>query len=222
MTNSMNNDSCAARCQTLAIAGGIVIGLLFWAIMGLILGVLIGLVGWVVLRSLLPKMLCSEGAAAKTSATTTAPAAEAAPAPAPASEPAAEDPVAAPEAAAETAPEAAPAASGSVVKPSKSLPGQEELAARKGTWKYEGGASGTASAQTPATEPAPASADDLKKLKGVGPKLEEKLHAAGVTRFAQIAAWGPDDIAAMDEKLSFKGRIERDGWIAQAKELSGS
>ena len=62
--------------------------------------------------------------------------------------------------------------------------------------------------------------DDLKTLSGVGPALEKKLHAAGVTTFAQIAAWTEDDIAAMDEKLSFKGRIEREGWVAQAAELA--
>ena len=66
----------------------------------------------------------------------------------------------------------------------------------------------------------PAAADDLKQLSGVGPALEKKLHAAGVTSFAQIAAWTDADVAAMDEKLSFKGRIEREGWIAQAKELA--
>ncbi|MEQ9055633.1 MAG: 50S ribosomal protein L21, partial [Roseovarius confluentis] len=54
---------------------------------------------------------------------------------------------------------------------------------------------------------------------GVGPALEKKLQEAGVTTFAQIAAWTADDIAEMDEKLSFKGRIEREGWVAQAKEL---
>ncbi|WP_299350056.1 NADH-quinone oxidoreductase subunit E [uncultured Shimia sp.] len=63
-------------------------------------------------------------------------------------------------------------------------------------------------------------ADDLKQLKGVGPALEKKLHENGVTSFAQIAAWGPDDITEMDDKLSFKGRIERDGWIEQAKTLA--
>ncbi|MEL6841344.1 MAG: 50S ribosomal protein L21 [Pseudomonadota bacterium] len=62
--------------------------------------------------------------------------------------------------------------------------------------------------------------DDLKKLSGVGPALEKKLHEAGVTTFAQIAAWTEADVAAMDEKLSFKGRIEREGWIDQAKELA--
>ena len=62
--------------------------------------------------------------------------------------------------------------------------------------------------------------DDLKQLSGVGPALEKKLHDAGVTTFAQVAAWTEDDVAAMDEKLSFKGRIEREGWIEQAKKLA--
>ena len=73
-----------------------------------------------------------------------------------------------------------------------------------------------AKAEAPAAE----GGDDLKKLSGVGPALEKKLHAAGVTTFAQIAAWTEEDVAAMDEQLSFKGRIEREGWIAQAKELA--
>lgn len=66
---------------------------------------------------------------------------------------------------------------------------------------------------------AAAGGDDLKKLSGVGPALEKKLHEAGVTSFAQIAAWGDDDIASFDEKLNFKGRIEREGWVDQAKAL---
>jgi large subunit ribosomal protein L21 len=72
----------------------------------------------------------------------------------------------------------------------------------------------------PKAEAAPAAAtaeDDLKKLSGVGPALEKKLLGAGVTSFAQIAAWTEEDIAAFDEKLSFKGRIEREGWVEQAK-----
>ena len=62
--------------------------------------------------------------------------------------------------------------------------------------------------------------DDLKELSGAGPALEKKLNEAGVTTFAQIAAWTDADVADMDEKLSFKGRIEREGWIEQAKELA--
>jgi large subunit ribosomal protein L21 len=75
-------------------------------------------------------------------------------------------------------------------------------------------------AKAKAAAPAVAGADDLKQLSGVGPALEKKLHAAGVTSFAQIAAWTDADVAAKDEKLSLKGRIEREGWIAQAKELA--
>ncbi len=73
-----------------------------------------------------------------------------------------------------------------------------------------------AAAKTVAAE----GADDLKKLSGVGPALEKKLLEAGVTTFAQIAAWGEAEIAEFDEKLSFKGRIEREGWVAQAAELA--
>ena len=80
-----------------------------------------------------------------------------------------------------------------------------------------------AAAAKPAKKAAPkadAGADDLKKLTGVGPALEKKLHEQGVTTFAQIASWGPEEIADMDDKLSFKGRIERDGWVDQAKALA--
>ena len=58
--------------------------------------------------------------------------------------------------------------------------------------------------------------DDLKRISGVGPKLEKTLHDNGVFHFDQIAAWGPEEVAYMDEHLSFKGRIARDGWIEQA------
>ncbi|MEX0311457.1 MAG: 50S ribosomal protein L21 [Tateyamaria sp.] len=75
-------------------------------------------------------------------------------------------------------------------------------------------------AKKAAPKKAAAEGDDLKQLSGVGPALEKKLHENGVTTFAQIAAWTPEDVAAMDEKLSFKGRIEREGWIAQAQELA--
>jgi large subunit ribosomal protein L21 len=67
---------------------------------------------------------------------------------------------------------------------------------------------------------AAAGADDLKQLSGVGPALEKKLHAAGVTSFAQIAAWTDAEVAATDEQMSLKGRFEREGWIAQAKALA--
>ena len=64
-------------------------------------------------------------------------------------------------------------------------------------------------------------ADDLKKIKGVGPQLEGLLNEMGFWHFSQIAAWGPGEIAWVDSRLKFKGRIARDNWVAQAAELAG-
>lgn len=61
--------------------------------------------------------------------------------------------------------------------------------------------------------------DDLKRISGVGPALEKKLNDFGITTFAQIKAWTPEDIADFDDKLSFKGRIERDNWLEQAAQF---
>jgi large subunit ribosomal protein L21 len=74
-------------------------------------------------------------------------------------------------------------------------------------------------AEKPATDKTADFTDDLKLIGGVGPALEKKLNEAGVTSLSQIADWKAADIAAMDEKLSFHGRIERDDWIGQAKDL---
>jgi predicted flap endonuclease-1-like 5' DNA nuclease len=65
----------------------------------------------------------------------------------------------------------------------------------------------------------PAEVDDLKLLSGVGPVLVEKLNSAGVYRFEQIANWTEANVRAFDELLSLKGRIGKDGWVAQAKGL---
>ncbi len=62
-------------------------------------------------------------------------------------------------------------------------------------------------------------ADDLKKISGVGPVLEEKLNKLGIYHFRQIVALSPSEISAIDGALNFKGRIDRDGWIDQAKKL---
>ena len=64
-------------------------------------------------------------------------------------------------------------------------------------------------------------ADDLKRIKGVGPKLEALLHSLGIYHFDQIATWGAAEIAWMDNHLEgFTGRVSRDDWVGQAKELS--
>jgi predicted flap endonuclease-1-like 5' DNA nuclease len=68
----------------------------------------------------------------------------------------------------------------------------------------------------------PDGADDLTRIKGLGPKLVEQLRALGVTRFAQIAAWDEAEIDRIDALLGrFQGRIRRDDWPAQARLLAG-
>jgi predicted flap endonuclease-1-like 5' DNA nuclease len=75
-----------------------------------------------------------------------------------------------------------------------------------------------------APAPAPTAsgpADDLTRIKGLGPKLAVLLGELGVTTFAQIAAWSAADIARIDAKLGrFAGRIERDQWVEQARLLA--
>ena len=65
------------------------------------------------------------------------------------------------------------------------------------------------------------SGDDLRRMKGVGPKLVQRLRSLGVTSYAQIAAWDDTDIERIDAQLgNFSGRIRRDDWPQQARFLA--
>jgi large subunit ribosomal protein L21 len=66
-----------------------------------------------------------------------------------------------------------------------------------------------------------ATRDDLKRIRGIGPSFEQKLHALGVTSSAQIAAWTAGDIERIAGELGIPpARIARDGWIERAGELA--
>ena len=65
-----------------------------------------------------------------------------------------------------------------------------------------------------------AAQSELREVSGVGPKLEGTLNKLGFWHFEQIAKWTKKDIAIVDDELSFKGRIERDEWVKQAKALA--
>jgi predicted flap endonuclease-1-like 5' DNA nuclease len=71
------------------------------------------------------------------------------------------------------------------------------------------------------TEPFHAIGDDLTQLIGVGPKLALALADRGVSTFSQIAAWTEDDLAYFDRELNLKGRAVREGWIDQARAMTG-
>ena len=155
-------------------------------------------------------------------------------APEPTPEPVSEEPTA-------VEPAPAPAAAALAMK-STLLAGESELASRKGTWRYEGGGAapapvaaasedydgdgvleGTDEGEKPSTMAAPreGGGDDLKQIKGVGPKMQDMLNGMGFWHFDQIAAWTDQEVAWVDANLEgFKGRVSRDGWVEQAKILA--
>lgn len=61
--------------------------------------------------------------------------------------------------------------------------------------------------------------DDLKRISGIGPKLEQVLNGRGIQRYADIAVWSDADIERIDAELGFDGRIRRDDWVGQARAL---
>ncbi|MFK8034948.1 MAG: hypothetical protein AB8B94_12465 [Hyphomicrobiales bacterium] len=80
----------------------------------------------------------------------------------------------------------------------------------------------TAESATPELLKAPrdGEADDLKKIKGIGKKNEEKLNGFGVYHFDQIANWSDEQVKWIGVELAFSGRIERENWIDQANVLA--
>jgi len=69
--------------------------------------------------------------------------------------------------------------------------------------------------------PRDGAADDLKQIKGIGPKLEELCHSLGFYHFDQIAGWSDAEVDWVDENLEgFKGRVSRDAWVEQARLLA--
>ena len=81
----------------------------------------------------------------------------------------------------------------------------------------------TVAAKKPRTMKAPrkAGADDLKMIKGVGPKLETMLNELGFYHFDQIAGWSAAEVAWVNDNLTgFKGRVSRDNWVEQARKLA--
>ncbi len=77
-----------------------------------------------------------------------------------------------------------------------------------------------ASAKAKSAPRAPRSKDELQRINGIGPKIDGQLKAMKITTYAQIAAFKKADIEQVNEKLKFKGRIEREQWVAQAKLLA--
>lgn len=111
---------------------------------------------------------------------------------------------------------AANTAKPAAAKPAAAKPAASKPAAPKP-------AAATDAGEKPATLTAARSegADDLKLIKGVGPKLEGVLNGIGIYHFDQVAAWTDAEVAWADENLvGFKGRVSRDDWVPQARILA--
>ena len=204
MSGNNNGIGCSLGCWLLAAGMGAVATILMLVLgdVRFIAAVFLGGVLFVVLGLLLSWIFCRElppmqvaGSAGKSDE----PAAPAAKKPAPA---------------------AAPATPAATPKPApKPAPAAETTPDYDGDGVREGAGEGT----TPETLAAArgGTPDNLKQIKGVGPKLEALLHSMGFYHFDQIASWGDQEVAWVDANLKgFKGRVSRDGWVAQAKTLA--
>ncbi|MNH93875.1 NADH-quinone oxidoreductase chain 2 [compost metagenome] len=117
-----------------------------------------------------------------------------------------------------TAPKAAEAnAKATVDKPAAEAPKAEAVKAAPGTKPKK---PSLEDKNRPKGIEKPAEVDDLKLISGVGPKIEATLHELGIFTFAQVASWKTAEREWVDGYLNFKGRIERDDWLNQAKALA--
>ncbi|MFN3834251.1 MAG: NADH:ubiquinone oxidoreductase, partial [Allorhizobium sp.] len=75
----------------------------------------------------------------------------------------------------------------------------------------------------PAAKPKKATgkADDLKRIDGIGPKVEQVLKGRGITRFQDLAEMDETALVALDKELGLAGRALRDDWAGQARRLAG-
>lgn len=208
-------NSCRIVCTIVAICVGLFVAAVCQSLFGWhgLIGAVIGLFVALGLAYVLPDILCDKQREGSSNSSAVKAAAMAAP-------------IAAVGAAAMAAPaKAKPAAKKAAAKPvakatAKKAPAKKapaKAAAKKAPAKK-------AAAKTVSDSPQmftsrPSSVDDLKLISGVGPKLEGVLHGLGVYQFAQVAVWKKKDIQWVDDRLQFKGRIERDDWIKQAKKL---
>ena len=245
--SSSGLSACSIVCWLLAFAFGIFIAaaLIGWTGMHGLLAAVLGLIAMLIAGWILKGMFCADDASSSVSSTTTAAAAvgagavatSAAAASSTAKAPAAKKPAAKKTATKSTStaktktvaakPAAAkkPAAKKTAAK-STSTAKTKTAAAKKSTAKA---AAKPAAAKKPAAKKAaptkfyrkaPAKVDDLKLISGVGPKLEKTLNDIGIYKYEQVAAWKKADIKKVDDQLKFKGRIERDDWMKQAKVLA--
>ncbi|WP_243405010.1 endonuclease [Pelagivirga sediminicola] len=228
MTNSSAR-KCASACWYVAVGIGLLLAVVLIAAAGwsLLWGGLLGVVVFLVLGFVLPQLICTGGSANRPLAATSTPSSLVAgdpPAPdaaAPAAAAVTSAATARPpvkDAPAEDAPETAVRDT-----PDRPAPQAHPIAEQARRPKPEDAPLASEDLQKPKTLDAPRAggADDLKRIKGIGPKLETMLNGMGFYHYDQIANWTEAEIAWVDRNLTgFKGRASRDEWVRQAVTLA--
>jgi NADH-quinone oxidoreductase subunit E len=193
MNKPLSSTSCQTGCWVLAAASGaVVLAVCFFLIeLGILASIFMSAVVFIVVGLLLGWIFCSELKPLVQSTQST----DTPKAPEPA---AAAEPTAAPEPAPVAASASASASATPDVETAEDAARPEALSSARA-----GGA------------------DDLKMIKGVGPKLEIMLNELGFYHFDQIAAWSAAEVAWVNDNLAgFKGRVSRDNWVEQASKLA--
>ena len=227
MTDISEREACTKRCWWLGAGVGLLVAflLLAFGIWGLLMSILAGVLVAVIVGYLAMTLLCKDVPAAAPQDNTRSAAAASVAGASTAEETPEQEPTApvADTAAVEAAPEAVVEAEEAPV--AVESPTQVVEAPAEPSEAEPAPVPATDSRSTdgkPALLEAPRAggADDLKRIGGIGPKLEQTLNELGIYHFDQIAALQGDEIEWVDSRLRFKGRIQRDDWIGQAKALA--
>ncbi len=215
MNTNENWSLCRIVCWGLSIVGGIAIMIGMSPVIGLFLGILFGLATILGLGLLAQRLICiHEPDEAATVLEMTQAALEKAKEATGVTPPSV---VAKARQAAEVAPQA------TEPEAPKPVPAAEPTAKITPDFDGDGIQEGTDEGRKPQvlSGPKDGQADDLKQIKGVGPKLEQMLQSIGFYHFTQIASWTEEEVAWVDANLKgFKGRVSRDNWVEQAKVLA--
>ncbi|MEB8385980.1 hypothetical protein OO012_01955 [Rhodobacteraceae bacterium KMM 6894] len=219
MSQDQKTEGCQTKCL-LASAGAAVLVLIFMmALFGaaFLVALLVAVIVFFALAYVVPRQYCTENETSAPSSLASQPSVDtpvATSAVNPVAKPAA--PVAQPVIKAD-APAAKPAAVAEKAKePAKAAKPVKPLV------KALNVSDATGTQPTTLTAPRDGNADNLKLIKGVGPKLESLLHEMGFYHFDQIAGWSADEVTWVDQNLQGvnRGRASRDDWVAQATLLA--
>ena len=220
------NSECARKWWLISAGAGVVVAFIAGAVLGvwwlgsLLLGVIVGgVMGYVTVRAQCEETDIEAARPQEPARPAPKPAAPAPAAPTPAqgtdaaTTPQRSDP--GPTQGADTA-----TTQGTDPATTDAVTGQDAKPAPAGAPLTDGSAAGVGTAPSQLDGPRGGVPDDLKRMRGLGPKFEERLNELGIYHFDQIAGWSADEVAWIEAQMNMSGRVAREDWIAQARRLA--